>query len=376
MLALLRYGYGMPSNRLAELQQLTGVPLAASTQWEVVRDHAYSIVPVFDYLILQGAQGEVVHNDDTPMRILELMDEKTRRQALREEEPDRCGIFTTNILSISQGHSIALFFTGPQHAGENLRDVLARRAEELPPPIQMCDALSRNVPKDLSVILANCLTHSRRRFADVVEAFEGPVTYVLHALKKVYQVDAEARAEELSPQDRLHLHQQRSGPVMQELHDWLNQQFDQKKVEPNSSLGDAIRFMLKHWNKLTLFLREPGAPLDNNICERALKKAIRHRRNSLFYRSRRGAFVGDLFMSLIHTCFLSFADPFDYLTELLRHHEQAARNPADWMPWNYRAQSAAVGSFAEGKPTNGPAPPATARVGPVEVGEPAPFDTS
>ena len=63
--------------------------------------------------------------------------------------------------------------------------------------------------------------------------------------------------------------------------------------------------MLKHWQKLTLFLRVPGPPLDNNICERALKMAIRHRKNSLFYKTLRGAAVGDLYMSLIHTCYLS-----------------------------------------------------------------------
>jgi transposase len=60
--------------------------------------------------------------------------------------------------------------------------------------------------------------------------------------------------------------------------------------------------MLKHWEKLTLFLRHPGPPLDNNICERALKKAILHRKNALFYKTVNGAHVGDVFMSLIYTC--------------------------------------------------------------------------
>ena len=67
---------------------------------------------------------------------------------------------------------------------------------------------------------------------------------------------------------------------------WLDQQFDERKVEPNSGLGQAIAYMRQHWEKLTLFLREEGAPLDNNICERALKKAILHRKNALFYRTR------------------------------------------------------------------------------------------
>jgi hypothetical protein len=107
-------------------------------------------------------------------------------------------------------------------------------------------------------------------------------------------------------------------------------------VEPNSALGGAISYLLRHWEKLTLFLRVPGAPLDNNICEQALKKAIRHRRNSLFYKTRHGAHVGDVFMSLIHTCELCETNPFDYLTELDRHAGEAGMNPKNWMPWNYR----------------------------------------
>jgi hypothetical protein len=376
MMAVLRYGNGMPWNRSAELQQSMGIPLPASTQWGELLKAALQLVSVYEHLIFEGAQGDLMHNDDTPMRVVELMNEKTRQQALREDEPDRRGIFTSNILSIGNGHSIALFFTGPRHAGENLRQVLARRAEELQPPIQMCDALSRNMPEDLKVILGNCLSHGRRRFVEVAEAFPQQVLYVLEALKLVYQVDAEAKRQELSPQDRLFLHQQRSGPVMEELHRWLCEQFDQKKVEPNSSLGEAIRYLLKHWKKLTLFLRQPGAPLDNNICERALKKAILHRKNSLFYRTRRGAFVGDLFMSLIHTCFLCAVDPFDYLTQLLRNHEQAAQRPAEWMPWNYQTSVASTGAAADGIPSKGPPPSAPARADPAEPSQIVPSDTS
>src|SRR6187549_4078614 len=124
---------------------------------------------------------------------------------------------------------------------------------------------------------------------------------------------------------------------MQQLHAWLSRQFEEKRVEPNSALGGAIRYMLRHWEKLTLFLRQAGAPLDNNLCERALKKAILHRKNALFYKTQNGARVGDLFMSLIYTCQLNYANPFDYLAELQRHAKALANDPQLWMPWNYRA---------------------------------------
>ena len=93
--------------------------------------------------------------------------------------------------------------------------------------------------------------------------------------------------------------------------------------------------MQNRWDKLTLFLREPGAPLDNNLAERALKKAILHRKGSLFYKTQNGARVGDIYMSLIHTAELAKINPFNYLCELQRHASDVAADPDQWMPWNY-----------------------------------------
>jgi hypothetical protein len=340
VIAVLRYGEGLPWNRIRRLQYYAGVPLPASVQWRLVHD-ALDPGPrtAYDHLRWLGAQGELMHNDDTGMCVLALEKKLKSQQPLREEDPERRGVFTTGILSrAEQRPTIALFFTGPYHSGENLRELLGKRQGELPPPVQMCDALSRNMPKDLNVILSNCLAHGRRQFVDVVAAFPSEVQYVLEHLKIVYKIDAAAKQQGLSPDERLRMHQEQSGPVMDELQRWLKQQFDEKKVEPNSSLGGAISYMLKHWEKLTLFLRVAGVPLDNNLCERALKMTIRHRKNSLFYKTMRGAAVGDVYMSLIHTCYFSGANPLDYLTELQRNRERVQAAPGDWMPWNYRQQ--------------------------------------
>jgi transposase len=342
MIGLLKYGSGLPFNRLAGLQGYLEIPLPASTQWDVVAAVAGLLAPAFDELIRQAAQGDVLHNDDTTVKILALMGERGQEvtRADGEEEvnnaDERTGLFTTGVVALGDGHRVALFFSGRRHAGENLAEVLALRAAELPAPIQMCDALSRNLPGELQTIVANCLAHARRNFVDVYERFPEPCGYLLETLRVVYHNDASARAEELSPEARLHYHQQHSQPVMQQLHDWLKRQFDEKLTEPNSALGGAIRYMLNHWEKLTLFLRQAGAPLDNNVCERALKKAILHRKNALFYRTANGAWVGDLFMSLIYTCELNQVNPFDYLTRLQQHAEQVAAAPQLWMPWNYR----------------------------------------
>jgi transposase len=342
MIGLLKYGSGLPFNRLDGLQGDLGVPLPASTQWDIVEAMAASLAPAFDELIRQAAQGEVLHNDDTTVKILELMGQRAGQEALADAAPgasdsdERRGRYTSGVVALRDGHRVALFFSRRRHAGENLAQVLKHRAEELPPPIQMCDALSRNLPGELRTILANCLAHARRRFVDVYDRFPEVCRHLLESLAVVYRNDAVARGRRLSPEARLQFHQEASGPTMHPLRDWLERQLGEKRTEPNSALGGAIGYTLKHWEELTLFLRQAGAPLDNNVCERAFKKAILHRKNALFYKTRNGARVGDLFMSLIYTYQLNKANPFDYLNELQQHADALAACPRLWMPWNYR----------------------------------------
>jgi transposase len=338
MMACLRYGGGMPHNRLEHLQRHLATPLPASTQWDVVSQFAGAPTLVYGELLRLGAQGSVVHNDDTYMRILALMG-KRRAQLLRRggvPDPERTGLFTTAVVSIVDGRTLALFFTGRKHAGENLADILRQRAADLEPPILMCDALDRNLPKGHKVIESNCGSHARRRFVDQAENFPTECRYLLETFGKVFKVDELCRTQRLSDDERLRQHEQESGPVMAELKTWMQDQFLEKRVEPNSGLGEAIRYMLDRWDKFTLFLKLPGAPLHNNIVERALKLAIRHRNNSLFYRSERGARVGDIYMTLIHTTELQGENPFHYLTQLMCHESAVAEDPAAWLPWNYR----------------------------------------
>jgi len=334
MMVILRYGSGFPLNRLDALQASLGVPLPASTQWDVASRAVGTFQPVFLELIRQAAQGQVLYNDDTTMKILELM-KAARERARLEEESDRTGMFTSGIVAEKDGIRIALFFTGWKHAGENLARVLSEREAALAPPIQS-DALARNVPKELETILSNCMSHARRQYVDVVADFPEECRFVLETLAEVFKNDATARKEGMSPQERLELHRRESLPLVAKLRLWTWKEIKERRIEPNSGLGKAIRYMRKHWRKLVRFLYVAGAPISNNLCERILKKAIIHRKNSLFYKTENGARVGDVYMSLIATCQLVGANPFEYLTEILRHKEEVARDPARWMPWNYR----------------------------------------
>lgn len=338
MIGLMKYGSGLPFNRIQRLQGSCKIPLAASTQWGIVHTAASLMAAAYEELIRQAAQGEVVYNDDTTVKILELMGQRAKKSPPADDphDPKRTGLFTSGVAATRGGQRIALFFSGRQHAGENLWDVLQHRALELDAPIHMCDGLSRNLPKELETLLANCLAHGRRNFVELCDRFPDECRYVIEAFKVVYHNDKVAREQNLSAEQRLAYHQAHSKPPMDRLKDWLQRQFDEKLVEPNSALGEAIRYLTRRWDALTLFLRKAGAPLDNNLCERALKKAILHRKNSLFFKTRRGARVGDIYMSLIYTCELNGVNAFDYLNQLQLHASDVAEHPKRWLPWNYR----------------------------------------
>ena len=348
MIGLLKYGSGLPFNRLQRLQGNCKIPLAASTQWDIVHGAAPLITPAYEELIRQAGQGDVIYNDDTTVKILELMGERVKKTPPPDDEhdPKRTGLFTSGVVATLAGARIALFFSGRQHAGENLSDVLKHRDAELEAPIQMCDGLARNLPKELETILANCLAHGRRNFVELYDRFPDECGHVIKAFKVIFRNDKVAREEAMSAEARLAYHQAHSAQTMDDLQVWLQRQFDDKLVEPNSALGEAITYLLKRWEPFSLFLRKAGAPLDNNTCERALKKAILHRKNSMFYKTRNGARVGDMYMSLIYTCELNGSNAFDYLNQLQLNAADATKNPERWMPWNYRESVSATSDAA------------------------------
>jgi hypothetical protein len=339
MIAMLRYGSGMPFFRLEGLQRSMHVPVPDATQWDIVSKALPGPRDAYDELIRQAAQAELLHNDDTPARVLSLMAARAKAEAAGIA-PEAKAINTSGIVAQAQDHKIVLFFTGHAHAGKNLAQVLAHRAAELDPPMHMCDGLSANIPAEFATVLCSCLAHGRRQFVDLMENFPKECRHVIEVLAEVYGNDARARTEKMNAAQRLAFHQTASGPPMKELQRWMKEQLDEHLIEPNSEMGSALNYMLKRWGELTLFLRREGAPLDNNICERVLKRAIRHRRNSLFYRTMGGAEVGDIYMSLIHTCELDGVNPFEYLQALQARSPDVQASPSLWMPWNFKKQLA------------------------------------
>lgn len=328
-LAVMKYGAGLPWYRSSRLQKLMGVPLPASTQFERCAEVAEAVHPVYLEMERQAAAGEVVHIDDTGVKILACLKEN---QTLREDE--RKGLHTTGIGARAGRRQIALYNSGRRHAGENLRELARKRPPELTPPIVMADAEAKNWTAGCEQVSSKCLQHGRRQFTEIEAEFPFECRRVLDDLRSVYRIEAETRG--MSAAERLRHHQDRSGPILAGLREWITSQMENRQVEPNSGLGRAMNYLLRHWSGLTRFLEVEGAPLDNNFAERILKRAVLHRKNALFYKTEYGAAVGDILMSVIETCALNEVNPFDYLTVVARQARQVRLNPAEWLPWNYQ----------------------------------------
>jgi transposase len=215
--------------------------------------------------------------------------------------------------------------------------LLGKREPQRDKPLVMSDTLPSNNAEETALIRCHGLAHGRRKFSELEDVFPAESAVVVEVLKGVYEHEAEARAQQLSAQARLAYHQAYSGPIMTRLKAWLEHQSAERLVEPNSSLGKAIAYLLGHWETLTRFVTVPGAPLDNNTAERALKLGIRQRKNSLFYATEHSAYIASLLTSVIATCLQAGVNALDYLVAVQEHRQEIFANPGAWLPWNYRA---------------------------------------
>lgn len=342
VLAIGRYYLGLPLYRLQGYQGMLGVPVPDATQWDQIEKVGDCSYVVFEYLERLAAQGKLIYQDDTTVRILSLIGEnrtmRAHAEALGLSRPkERTGMYTTALVVKVGAHTICLYYSGRAHAGENLAMLLTQRAADQGKPLVMSDALAANEADEGTLIRCHCLAHGRRQFSDLEDVFPQECQVVIDALKQVFDHDDQARDEHMSPEARLAYHRAYSGPIMDDLKRWLDTQFADRLVEPNSSLGKAIVYMQGHWETLTRFLSAASAPIDNNVVERALKLFIRQRKNSLFFATEHSAYIASVLTSLIATCLHAGVNALEYLVALQEHRREVLRTPAAWLPWNYQA---------------------------------------
>jgi transposase len=283
IVSILKYRAGVPFYRQEQIQTIFGNPISDSEIWNMTRDVANHAEPIFTELCQIAANSNCIHNDDTTARILDLMEEN------KKLNPERTGIFTSAILAKKEDKQIALFFTGRKHAGENLNDILDQRDEGMPIPIQSCDALSRNSPKDHATWVGYCIAHLRRKFYEIASFWPKECLKIVSGFDLIFLNDKIAKNRNLTPQDRLKWHQEKSAPIMASVSEYCEKLIATKQVEPNSSLGMAINYLRNHWEGFTLFLRIPDVPISNNDDERLMKRAVLNRKNAYFFKNQVGA---------------------------------------------------------------------------------------
>jgi transposase len=345
VLAIGRYYLGLPLYRLQGYQAMLGVLVPDATQWDQIEKVGDSSYVVFEYLERLAAQGELIYQDDTSVRILTLIKENQEMQAQAEalgfsRSKERTGMFTTALVVKVGERTMCLYYSGRAHAGENLAALLEQREADHDKPLVMSDALLSNAAQETTLIRCHCLAHGRRQFSDLADVFPQECQVVIEALKQVFDHDEQARDEQMSPEARLAYHRDYSGPIMDDLRRWLDKQFDDRLVEPNSSLGKAVAYMQGHCETLTRFLSVAGAPIDNNLVERALKLFIRQRKNSLFYKTEYSAYIASVLTSLIATCLHAGVNALEYLVALQEHRTEVFAAPEAWLPWTYQASLA------------------------------------
>jgi hypothetical protein len=244
----------------------------------------------------------------------------------------------TMVLMVTVGERLLWwYYSGRAHAGENLRRLLTQRQAGQALPLVMSDALASNAADETALSRCHCLAQGRRKFSDLEEVFPQECQVVLAALTQVFDHEEEARDAQMSPAERLAYHQAVSRPIMEGLKRGLDRQVAERLVEPNSSLGKAMAYLQTPWETLPRFVSLEGAPLDNNLAERALKLFIRQRKNSLFYATEHRAYIASILTSLIATCVQAGVNAVEYLVALQEHRHEVFAAPGAWLPWTYQA---------------------------------------
>lgn len=343
--SLLKYRGGVPFYRQEQMQKILGTPISASEIWNMTADLAKDLLSIYAVMCETAAQGKILHNDDTGVKVLSIMEERKQNKGTDKEE-ERTGMFTTGIISILKDPKIeiALFFTGRQHAGENMNDLLNSRSSDLLSPIQQCDA-GHNIPKDHNTLVAYCLFHARRKFYELVDDYPKIVVKMIGWFAEIFANENTGPPEE---EALLKWHQEKSRPIMDQIRSYGEKLIEEKEVEPNSSMGKAIRYLQNQWEGLTLFLRVAGVPLTNNKMERLLKRAVLNRKNAYFYLTEEGARIGDVLMSTIETCVLNEINPWKYLVAIQKHQDKVRKNPELWVPWAYEKELEKFSPIQEG----------------------------
>ena len=338
VLAYFRYFCGFASHRLDAASKHLSLRVPESTQWDLFEKAANLLLPLLKHLKKKIANSSLLWMDHTHNHI--LAEEADRRELRNQGDKNvRIGMNTSCYLARqSDGTLLAFYHTGPIDAGQYLKKLLEARKENMGPLVVACDALSSNLSQvHPDVCLAVCNAHARRQLVDLGTHLPQKGREILALYKSIFKNDKIANT--LGAKERLEFHITHSLPLMLRIRELALAEILSDRRLPTGEITKAFAYILRHFENLSAFCRIEQAPLHTNDVERALKKSILHRKNSLFFQTTTGASVGDLMVSLFMTAHLNGISPVWYLTTLLCNAHKVKSDPEKWLPWNIAGSS-------------------------------------
>jgi len=320
----------LPLYRQAGMLARLGVILDRSTLANWVGRACWWLTPLYDLVVSTVLSSSKVFADDTTLPVLDPGRGRTKTGRLwcyAVDDRPWCG----------PGHPAAAYVYSQDHKGERPARHLAGFEGVLQVDGYAGFKRLAGDRKDGSVKLAFCWAHMRRRFFEFHAATKSPLAgEVLARIGKLYEIEAEIRGH--PAEHRKQVRQERSQPVVEALHAWLQNRTG--RVSAASGLAEAIRYALRHWPGLVVFLDDGRVEMDTNPVERAIRPIALNRKNTLFAGSDGGAQHWAVAMTLIQTAKLNGVEPMAYLTDVLQRmvsgqtkaHELHTLLPWAWMP--------------------------------------------
>lgn len=329
---------GMPFNRMVNLQQLYNIPVSEGAMWHQIETLWQDCgEAIYQTIYMVAANCKHYYVDDTGVQILEVTE---NNKYLPKIEQRKCN--TTIICTkTDELRDITLYVTDNKHCGENFATLLAARTNDMTDIKLMSDASSNNLSKldsaKLSIIsIFKCMAHGRRKFHELLSFEPLYCMYFIKEIGSIYKNDDYCKDNNFTVGQRLAYHQKESTSHIDNIYQKIDILFETKAVEPNSGLGKAMKYWLKHKAGLTKFLFIGGMSLDNNIAEQGFKNIILQRKNSYFFKTKKSAAILSGLTSIIMTCKQNGINAYGYLNWLQEHWLQAQKNPCDYLPWKYK----------------------------------------
>lgn len=180
-----------------------------------------------------------------------------------------------------------------------------------------------------------CMAHARRKFTDALDNDKQRCEHALTLMQKLYAIERKAKEENFTHEQRYELRQQESIPILKELEQWMKEQYNNQHV-PKSTIGKAIAYSLRRWDKLCLYTTDGRLQIDNNLVENSIRPVAMGRKAYLFAGSHQAAQRAAMLYALLGTCKINGINPYDWLRDVFEKLPSYSINKIqDLLPHNW-----------------------------------------